>query len=109
MRGLYPPLHHSFLSVNGETFGLTTNRPKATKKCGIEGPGYVDHNLGIDITAEIENYMVGSCQPVECKNEQNLLLHLRSDPAPYYCLKPGAGINCQEWVDMMIKKYCGCN
>ncbi|MEK7698961.1 MAG: RHS repeat-associated core domain-containing protein [Planctomycetota bacterium] len=105
-------LHHAFISITGETFGLTTKNKSFTKRCGIEGPGFIDQNLGIDHAAETEGYMNGSCQQVSCENEDNLrsnLLKAKSSP-PYYCLKPGGGggINCQEWASKMVEKYCKC-
>ncbi len=104
-------LFHSFISVNGETFGLTTHNSKRSIRCIIEGSGYIAHNLGLDQTAEMEGYMNASCQSVECPCEQKLLDNLRTAKAPYYCLKPnsGFGMNCQEWADMMLNKYCGSN
>ena len=105
-------LHHAFISITGETFGLTTKNKSFTKRCGIEGPGFIDQNLGIDHAAETEGYMNGSCQQVSCENEDNLrsnLLKAKPSP-PYYCLKPGGGggINCQEWASKMVEKYCKC-
>ena len=103
-------LHHAFISVNGETFGHTTNRAKPSLRCIVKGPGYIDHNLGIDKMAELEGYMHGSCQEVKCENEQNLLSNLKGDVrlgrAPYYCLT--GGTNCQEWANMKLEKYCKC-
>lgn len=109
--GVNSRLHHDFISVNGEAFGLTTNNAKYTQRCYIEGPGVITHNLGIDQAAEIEGYMNGSCQRIECPCEQKLLDNLRIARAPYYCLKPGSGfgMNCQEWAGMMLNKYCNGN
>jgi hypothetical protein len=109
--GVNSRLHHAFISVNSETFGLITRNGKSSTRCGIEGLGYIDWNLGIDKAAEIEGYMNGSCQSIECPCEQKLLDNLRTAKAPYYCLKPrsGFGMNCQEWAGLMLNKYCNGN
>lgn len=109
-QSINPILHHAFISINGETFGLTTHKPSYNTKCGIEGPGAIDSNLGIDRAAEIEGFMNGSCKKVNCKNEKKLLENIkraRFSP-PHYCMKPGGGMNCQQWASEMISKYCDC-
>ncbi|HWR58347.1 MAG TPA: hypothetical protein VN328_05615, partial [Thermodesulfovibrionales bacterium] len=105
-----PELHHAFISINGETFGFTSHSTSFSSRCIFEGTADVDHDLGIDHTAEMEGYMHGSCQPVGCENPDNLRRHMMNDPRPYYCLLPNSGVpnsmNCQAWANMMIDSYC---
>ena len=111
LRGLLPIFYHEFISINGETFGLFTRHKKLSNRCGFEGPGTVDHNLGVDQLAEMEGYMNGSCEEIECCNEDALLDDLRREAiytSQYFCLNPGSGVgmNCQEWANTKIKSYC---
>lgn len=111
--------HHEFIWINGKTFGLTTHNPRITKRCGIEGPGFIEPDYPADIKAStLIGYMHSSCEEVKCDNEENLLKHAMEDKAPYYCLSyrnfynlgisETIGMNCQDWANMMIGKHCTC-
>jgi len=106
-----PQLHHSFIYVNGMTIGLTTNDPKLSRRCIIEGPGMLDPNNPDDLKVVNQpGYMNGSCQTIDCDSELALMLATYQDPVPHYCLKPGgagnSAKNCQEWAVDKIKENC---
>jgi RHS repeat-associated protein len=114
-----PELHHTFISVLDQTFGLNYGERRTygfpfggySTRCGIEGPGQIQQNYSQDVTAEAFGWMHGRCRQVCCPNEYTLLEGLMKEAfsPPYYCLSPGVlgfAMNCQQWALTMLGKYC---
>ena len=107
-----PLVYHSFISIDGETFGFRTTRRTYTRQCWVEGPGYVDWRRDIEIAAEMTGFMNGSCQEVSCRDPEGLRADLRKEAIIgtdyYYCFYPTGkkGINCQKWNSIKLQKFC---
>ncbi|MCL5421812.1 MAG: hypothetical protein M1461_05000 [Nitrospirae bacterium] len=110
-------LYHSFIWINGKTFGFSTLVSDAifTERCGIEGRGQVEEDLAVDISAATSGSMHGRCQVMACNNPDKLLQNAEDQVSRtpyYYCLyynplfNHTGGMNCQEWANMMIATYC---